>query len=157
MPIPQLPVRRLRGVCLALAACGLASLPVPADAQYRETQQGQKGAARIIRIDENGRFNRCAAHIDSSAGALRISWNRNHAYHISTPAVPLNGPLMLRLVDTPGGTISFSATTDGRRAGTQLDMQTMETVLRIRGRIKVQVADPGPRTHVTVCDRRRFS
>lgn len=128
--------RGLHGLGWVVAVCGLALLPGTAAAQYREVPQGQRGAAKIIRIDENGRFDRCAAHFDSRAGALRISWNRNHAYHVSTPAVPVNGMLMLRF-DTPHGVHSLDATTNGQRVSARIDMQTIETVLRLRGRVVV--------------------
>ncbi|NGM22064.1 hypothetical protein G3576_18715 [Roseomonas stagni] len=139
VPIPLPRARPWRHRLLVIAASGLAALPGTAVAQYREVRQGQKGAAQILRIDENGRFNRCAAHITSSAGPLRISWNRDHVYNISTPAVPVNGRLFLRLLDTPAGTFSFDATTNGQRVSARIDTRSMEAVLRIRGRIKLQV------------------
>lgn len=138
LPIPLPHVSPWRRHWLVIAACGLAVLPGTAVAQYREVRQGQNGAAQILRIDENGRFNRCGAHIDSSAGPLRMCWNRDRIYNISTPAVPVRGPLLLRLLDTPAGTFSFDATTNGQRVSARIDSQSMEAVLRIRDRIKLQ-------------------
>lgn len=135
--------RSLRGLGLAAAAavCGLALLSGTAAAQYKETPQGKRGAAKIIRIDEKGRFDRCAAHLDSPAGPARIAWNRDHAYYISTPAVPVNGMLLLRLLETPNGVQSLDAITNGQRVSARVDMQTIESVLKIRNRLVLGVGN----------------
>ncbi|NKC31113.1 hypothetical protein [Falsiroseomonas selenitidurans] len=142
MTIPLLQARPVRGLWTAAVACGLVVPPSPAATQYRRAQQGQKGAAQILRNSANRRFNRCAARI--SAGPMRISRGRSHVDTISTPAVAAAGPLMLRLVDTPGGTLRLDAITNGQRVSARIDGRSIGPVLRIRGRTKLEAANRRP-------------
>lgn len=128
---------RLRMGRLAPAAVALLMLSGPATAQSREVVVGQRGAARIFQIEENGRFSRCAAQFESPHGYMRIAWSRDRTYGITVPSVPQTGPVLLRLVDTPGGTITMQAAGGGSRTGARLSSQTVEAVLRIRGRMIV--------------------
>ena len=122
----------------ALALFGILQA-TPAAAQYREEQAGRVGSGTVLRIFENNRFHRCAASFNNPQ-MLRIAFTASRRYAMSVPAVnaPPGRPLLISVTSTGAPSFSMSAQTNGQRTSTDLDMPTVEAMMRFRGPLIVE-------------------
>jgi len=132
--------QRLRSLYRAAAAGIVMLLPAAAPAQSRDVPQGERGTASIVRIEQGGRIDGCAALFESRAGVMRIAWNHDDVVSISTPAVRAAGQVMLRF-DTPEGMASLDTTTSGGRVSATIGSPTIEMVKRLQDRVVLIVGE----------------
>ena len=73
--------------------------------------QAQKAGVFVIdKINEKGKFDRCALTLEPGPNMLRIAWNANHDYAMSVPTGPKSpGPLLMRVDLGKAGTFSAAA------------------------------------------------
>lgn len=122
---------------LALAML-LACAAVAVAQTHRQQFVGRAGHAAIIRVFENGVFQRCAASNGSVTALMRIAFTRDRAFSISVPAIPpLQAPHVLT-VFTAAGRRELPGAASGDRAWAELDARTAEALMASRGPLVIE-------------------
>ena len=133
---------RMVAVMSLCGSAALVSAATPVFAQYSAAKVGQVGPFIIERINEAGKFERCAASLQPGANMLRISWDKNRVYSISVPPVSVpRGPLILTIETDKAGNWSQEALTNGQRAWAVLPNPTVEKLMSVRQKIVVRIGD----------------
>ncbi|WP_439548455.1 hypothetical protein [Falsiroseomonas sp.] len=105
---------------------------------HRQQLVGRTGHAAIIRVFENGTFQRCAASNGNAAALLRIAFTRDRAFSISVPATPpLQAPHVLT-VFTAAGRRDLAGAASGDRAWAELDPRTADALMASTGPLVIQ-------------------
>lgn len=137
---------------MVVLACALVLvLAAPAMAQaYRHQLVGRVGHAAIIRVFENGVFQRCAASNGNAAALMRIAFTRDRDVSLSVPAPPpLRPPHVLTLVLAPGGRRDLPGAAGQDRAWAEVDARTVEALMGSQGPLVIEYGrhryswDPG--------------
>ncbi|WP_203075416.1 hypothetical protein [Falsiroseomonas ponticola] len=129
----------MKGIVLLAIAMALASA-APAVAQtYRQQLVGRAGHAAIIRVFENGVFQRCAATNGQAGALLRIAFTRDRAFSLSVPAsASAQAPHVLTLVLAAGGRRDLAGAASNDRAWAEIDARTVEALVASSGPLVIQ-------------------
>jgi hypothetical protein len=105
-------------------------------APAQDVAVGTIGPFTIHKISVNGKFDRCAATLQPGPSMLRIAWDKDRNYHISTPSVPRGkGPLRIRLDLGSQGIATLPATDHGARISAKIDLPTVDKLMNVKKQI----------------------
>ncbi|ABD07774.1 hypothetical protein RPB_3073 [Rhodopseudomonas palustris HaA2] len=123
---------------LIAAVMMLSFAAVPAWSQYAERTVQKIGPFTIDSINENGRFDRCAATLKGKVGMLRIAQNLAQKYSVSVPPTPgLKGPIAMTISFDFTRKKSYPGTTNGIRSWAVIDMAGFQSALKIKNNILI--------------------
>jgi len=114
---------------------------VASSALAQEREIGKVGSFTILKINENGKFNRCAASKNAGANMLRIAFSADRQHYMSVPGVEGSGlsPMRIRFDAKPPITIVPNSA-NKNRASVELDYPTVD---RFMGAKRLEVSFAG--------------
>lgn len=127
---------RILGAALAIAML----LPSTAQAQRRDERVERVGNIAIVRVLENGRFDRCYAHFEGIGLGARLFWNIGRNYILTLPGVG-TGEALNVAIPTPRGLLQVGGRLlpDGSRSVIEFTAPQAQRLMSVRGTLEVDV------------------